>query len=68
MYDQCGLLISSPCVDGAGVVIPERDRYMCGDDQLIPSVAYKPKALGEYTNTWNEAERKSARELAREGR
>jgi len=40
MYDQCGLLVSAPCLDGIGAVIPDRDRYMCGDDQLIPSVKY----------------------------
>jgi hypothetical protein len=36
-FDLCGLLKSSPCLDGDGVTIPDRDPYTCGDDLVIPS-------------------------------
>lgn len=36
-FDLCGLLKSSPCLDGAGNAIPDRDPYTCGDDLVIPS-------------------------------
>lgn len=36
-FDLCGLLKSSPCLDGAGETIPDRDPYTCGDDLVIPS-------------------------------
>eukprot|EP00118_Oscarella_pearsei_P025035 m.307357 g.307357 ORF g.307357 m.307357 type:complete len:223 (+) comp42184_c0_seq1:40-708(+) len=35
--NKCGLLVSSPCLDGDGKVIPDRDRYVCGDDYIIPT-------------------------------
>eukprot|EP00730_Choanoeca_flexa_P013257 TRINITY_DN5125_c0_g1_i3.p1 TRINITY_DN5125_c0_g1~~TRINITY_DN5125_c0_g1_i3.p1 ORF type:complete len:289 (+),score=59.47 TRINITY_DN5125_c0_g1_i3:169-1035(+) len=40
-FDECGLLKSSPCLDGEGSPIPDRDPYMCGDDIIIPSSFYE---------------------------
>jgi hypothetical protein len=36
-FDECGFLKSSFCLDGAGVQIPDRDPYVCGDDIIIPT-------------------------------
>jgi hypothetical protein len=36
-FQQCGLKKSSPCLDVNEKAIPDRDRYTCGDDLVIPS-------------------------------
>eukprot|EP00052_Salpingoeca_macrocollata_P006940 m.56758 g.56758 ORF g.56758 m.56758 type:complete len:381 (+) comp15742_c0_seq1:136-1278(+) len=40
IFNRCGLMKSSPCLDGAGDIIPNRDRFTCGDDLILPSVTY----------------------------
>jgi len=39
-FDECGLLKSSPCIDGDGNPIGDRDPYVCGDDIIIPTRDY----------------------------
>lgn len=34
---KCGLLVSVPCMGDNGEPLEGRDRYMCGDDLIIPS-------------------------------
>lgn len=34
---KCGLLVSVPCMGDNGEPLDGRDRYMCGDDLIIPS-------------------------------
>lgn len=36
-FKECGLKKSSPCLDIEGNPIPDRDRYTCGDDYVVPS-------------------------------
>eukprot|EP00055_Hartaetosiga_balthica_P018646 m.135005 g.135005 ORF g.135005 m.135005 type:complete len:269 (+) comp9803_c0_seq1:65-871(+) len=52
VFDECGLLISSSCLDGNGTEIPDRDRYTCGDDIVIPSNIWDP-SLSEVLNLEN---------------
>jgi hypothetical protein len=40
IFNQCGVLKSTPCSDVDGNPIPGRDRYFCGDDLIMPSVTY----------------------------
>jgi hypothetical protein len=40
-FQQCGLKKSSPCLDINEDPIPDRDRYTCGDDLVIPNNAYR---------------------------
>ncbi|EGD73518.1 hypothetical protein PTSG_05222 [Salpingoeca rosetta] len=37
-FDGCGLLVSSPCLGEMGLEIDNYDRYVCGDDIVIPSL------------------------------
>lgn len=45
-FDLCGLLKSSPCLDGNGDTIPDRDPFTCGDDLVIPSSYVVSRADG----------------------
>ncbi|XP_062503434.1 uncharacterized protein LOC134180317 [Corticium candelabrum] len=41
---ECGLLVSSPCKGFAGneeTILPDRDRYVCGDDYIFPHQMFK---------------------------
>ncbi|XP_065833756.1 uncharacterized protein [Oscarella lobularis] len=35
--NTCGVLVSSPCVNVNETEIPNRDRYVCGDDYVFPN-------------------------------
>eukprot|EP01147_Barroeca_monosierra_P000073 gene73-3469_t len=44
MFDDCGMLVSEPCLglvlddgDIEEIVIDDRDRYTCGDEYIVPS-------------------------------
>ena len=40
MYDKCGLDVSAPCTDSNNVILTGRNRYVCGDNKIYPSVTY----------------------------
>lgn len=41
VFKECGILKSMPCMDINGDLIPERDRYTCGDDLIMPDKEYE---------------------------
>lgn len=49
-FDACGLLKSSPCLDGNGDQIGDRDPYVCGDDIIIPTRDYYDDGATEIEN------------------
>ncbi|XP_065832570.1 uncharacterized protein [Oscarella lobularis] len=46
--NKCGVLVSSPCVNVNEIEIPNRDRYFCGDDYIIPN---KNEPIEAFLNT-----------------
>ena len=40
MYDKCGLDMSAPCTDSNKNILTGRNRYVCGDNKVYPSVTY----------------------------
>eukprot|EP00051_Salpingoeca_urceolata_P026952 m.479431 g.479431 ORF g.479431 m.479431 type:complete len:330 (+) comp21445_c0_seq1:279-1268(+) len=39
-FNRCGLMVSATCQDATETDIPGRDRYLCGDDLIIPGQQY----------------------------
>lgn len=40
-FHECGIKKSTPCSDRDGDIIYTRDRYVCGDDMIMPAEKYR---------------------------